>query len=98
MLPAQLKEAKAAERAGFWRREDEGELQFAREQCIHVVLDATIVQTHVHVRHRAVIGIQDNVNIEILSGVAKDEEIITGPYNVISKTLKNNEKVSKLAN
>jgi len=43
-------------------------------------------------------GIQDNVNIEILSGVAKDEEIITGPYNVISKTLKNNEKVSKLAN
>ena len=43
-------------------------------------------------------GIQDNVNIEILSGVAKDEEIITGPYNVISKTLKNNEKVNKLAN
>jgi len=34
-------------------------------------------------------GIQDNVNIEILSGVAKDEEIITG---------QNNEKVSKLAN
>ena len=43
-------------------------------------------------------GIQDNVNIEILSGVAKDEEIITGPYNVISKTLKNNEKVNKLTN
>ena len=43
-------------------------------------------------------GIQDNVNIEILSGVAKDEEIITGPYNVISKTLKNNEKVNELAN
>ena len=43
-------------------------------------------------------GIQDNVNIEILSGVAKDEIIITGPYNVISKTLKNNEKVNKLAN
>ena len=43
-------------------------------------------------------GIQDNVNIEILSGIAKDEEIITGPYNVISKTLKNNEKVNKLAN
>ena len=43
-------------------------------------------------------GIQDNVNIEILSGVAKDEEIITGPYNVISKTPKNNEKVNKLAN
>jgi len=38
-------------------------------------------------------GIQDNVNIEILSGVAKDEEIITGPYSAVSKTLKNGDSV-----
>ena len=57
VLPAQLKETKAAERAGFWRYEDEGEFQFTREQRIHIVLNATIVQTHVDVRHRAAIGI-----------------------------------------
>jgi len=38
-------------------------------------------------------GIQDNVNIEILSGVAKDETIITGPYSAVSKTLKNGDAV-----
>ena len=38
-------------------------------------------------------GIQDNVHIEILSGVAKDETIITGPYNVVSKSLKNGDTV-----
>ena len=38
-------------------------------------------------------GIQDNVHIEILSGVAKDETIITGPYNVVSKSLKNGDAV-----
>ena len=38
-------------------------------------------------------GIQDNVNIEVLSGVDKDEEIITGPYATITKNLKNDEAV-----
>ena len=38
-------------------------------------------------------GIQDNVYIEILSGVAKDETIITGPYGVVSKSLKNGDEV-----
>ena len=38
-------------------------------------------------------GIQDNVHIEILSGVAKDETVITGPYNVVSKSLKNGDTV-----
>ena len=38
-------------------------------------------------------GIQDNVNIEIISGVGKDEEIITGPYAVITKNLKNGDVV-----
>lgn len=38
-------------------------------------------------------GIQDNSNIEILEGLNGDEEIITGPYNTVSKTLKNGDKV-----
>ncbi|WP_339752591.1 efflux RND transporter periplasmic adaptor subunit [uncultured Winogradskyella sp.] len=33
-------------------------------------------------------GIQDDTNIEIISGLSKDDKIITGPYNMVSKTLK----------
>ncbi|MES1218801.1 MAG: efflux RND transporter periplasmic adaptor subunit [Bacteroidota bacterium] len=38
-------------------------------------------------------GIQDINNIEILSGLTDGEEIVTGPYNAISKTLKDGNKV-----
>ncbi|MDO4228463.1 MAG: efflux RND transporter periplasmic adaptor subunit [Capnocytophaga sp.] len=40
-------------------------------------------------------GIQDNTNIEILSGINKDDEIIIGPYAQVSRTLKNGDKVVK---
>lgn len=33
-------------------------------------------------------GIQDDTNIEIISGLKEGDEIITGPYNMVSKTLK----------
>lgn len=33
-------------------------------------------------------GIQDDTNIEITSGLIKGDKIITGPYNMVSKTLK----------
>lgn len=32
-------------------------------------------------------GIQDDTNIEIIEGLSKDDEIITGPYNMVSKIL-----------
>ncbi|NRD18993.1 efflux RND transporter periplasmic adaptor subunit [Winogradskyella eckloniae] len=32
-------------------------------------------------------GIQDDTNIEIISGLSKDDKIITGPYNMVSKNL-----------
>lgn len=32
-------------------------------------------------------GIQDDTNIEIISGLSKDDKIITGPYSMVSKTL-----------
>lgn len=38
-------------------------------------------------------GIQDNTYIQILEGVGSDDEIITGPYKLVSKTLKNNDKI-----
>ena len=41
-------------------------------------------------------GIQDDTNIEILSGLKKGDEIITGPYNTVSKDLNSGDKVKLL--
>jgi HlyD family secretion protein len=38
-------------------------------------------------------GIQDDTNIEITGGLKKGEEVITGPYNLVSKELNPNDKV-----
>ena len=37
--------------------------------------------------------IQDLNYIEILAGLKEGDEVITGPYNVVSKTLKEGDKV-----
>lgn len=39
-------------------------------------------------------GIQDDTNIEILSGVKKGDEVITGPYTIVSKELNSGNKVT----
>jgi HlyD family secretion protein len=39
-------------------------------------------------------GIQDLNNIEILSGLQEGEEVITGPYSIVSKTLKTGNLVT----
>ena len=38
-------------------------------------------------------GIQDDTNIEIIKGLKKGDEVITGPYNLVSKELNPNDKV-----
>lgn len=38
-------------------------------------------------------GIQDDENIEIVSGLEKDQTLITGPYSLVSKTLKDGQEV-----
>lgn len=38
-------------------------------------------------------GIQDINNIEITSGLKEGDEVVTGPYDVVSKTLKEGDKV-----
>jgi len=40
-------------------------------------------------------GIQDDENIVILSGLEAGEEVITGPYSAVSKTLRPGTKVTK---
>ena len=38
-------------------------------------------------------GIQDDKYIQVLSGLEKGDEVVTGPYSAISRTLKQNDKV-----
>jgi HlyD family secretion protein len=40
-------------------------------------------------------GIQDNSHIEILEGLTDEDEVVTGPYSAISKTLNNGSLVQK---
>lgn len=42
-----------------------------------------------------VTGLQDNDYIEILSGLVENQEIISGPYNAVSKRLKDGQIVTK---
>lgn len=41
-------------------------------------------------------GIQDNDYIEVISGLQENTEVITAPYNVITKKLKNGSSVKKV--
>jgi len=38
-------------------------------------------------------GIQDLLNIEVLTGISEEEEIVIGPFSAISKTLKEGSKI-----
>ncbi len=41
-------------------------------------------------------GVQDNTYIQIKSGISEGDEVITAPYRVVSKLLKNGEEVKKV--
>ncbi len=45
---------------------------------------------------KVVTGLQDNFYIEIKNGLTGDEEIITGPYRIISRVLKDGDPVARL--
>ena len=38
-------------------------------------------------------SIQDITNIEVTNGLKAGDEVVTGPYDVVSKTMKNKDKV-----
>lgn len=40
-------------------------------------------------------GIQDDTNIEVISGLKKGEKLIVGPYTVVTKELKSGDKVTE---
>ena len=63
-----------------------GEIQ----ECVFIFDKETAVKQDVKT------GIQDNTYIQILSGLKDGQEIITGPYSAVSKTLKDKDKVKKV--
>ncbi len=60
-------------------------------ECVFVMRDGKAVMTVVTT------GIQDNTYIQINSGLKENEEVITAPYNAISKTLKDGTPVKVVA-
>jgi len=71
------------------KKEDE---QSKAEECVFVYLEADNKVKLVHVKT----GIQDNDYIEVIDGIKKGEEIVSGPYNAVSKLLKDGTKVKKV--
>ncbi len=64
--------------------------QDEKEEVVFVMKDGKALKRVVET------GIQDNMNIEILDGLNVGDEIITGPFNVISRTLKDSIQVRKV--
>lgn len=68
-----------------------GSLDDLEEVVFVVQKDGTVKKTKVRT------DIQDINYIEILSGLKEGDEVITGPYDVVSKTLKSGDKVKVVA-
>ncbi len=66
------------------------EIEEKEFECVFVLVDGKAMIRPVKT------GIQDNKNIQIVSGLKKGEEVITGPYSAVSRTLKNNLVVKKV--
>jgi len=71
------------------KEEVENEQEKEIKEYVFLYQDGTAVMQEVKT------GIQDNKYIEIKSGLSEGDEVITGPYIAVSKTLKNRDKVEK---
>jgi HlyD family secretion protein len=60
------------------------------QECVFVYENGQAIQKNVKT------GIQDNTNIQILSGLKEGDEVITAPFTAVSKTLKDKDKVKKV--
>ncbi len=62
------------------------------DEVIFIVSQDTVKKVKVET------GIQDDEFIEVLSGVAVGDKVVTGPYRIVSKKLKSGEKVIEKKN
>jgi HlyD family secretion protein len=60
------------------------------QECVFVFSNGTAIKKNVKT------GIQDNTYIQILSGLKQGDEIIVAPFTVVSKSLKDGDKVVKV--
>lgn len=77
-------------RKGESKTSEEGESKYADQEIDEVVF---VVKEGKAVRTKVKTGISDFDNIEILSGVSMDDEIVKGPFLVVSKRLKDGDAV-----
>ena len=78
--------------SGKKSRKEKMEIKSSEEQrfeCVFIAKDGKaklrVVKT----------GIQDDTNIEILSGLSAGEEVIVGPYTTVTKNLDNGEAIER---
>jgi HlyD family secretion protein len=57
------------------------------KECVFIVVDGKVKMKFVKT------GIQDNMSIQILEGLAADDKVVTSPFRAISKTLKEGDVV-----
>lgn len=60
------------------------------KECVFRFTDGTAKKVGVKT------GIQDNTNIQVLSGLKEGDEVVVAPYSLVSKTLKDGDKVKKV--
>jgi HlyD family secretion protein len=60
-------------------------------ECVFVVSNGSVIMRQVKT------GIQDNQFIEISEGLEEGEEVVTGPYNAVSRLLKAGDKVKPVS-
>lgn len=85
-LKAKKNESKEAEE----KQEDKEKENKIPDEYVFLYLDGKVKMKLVKT------GIQDNTNIQILSGISENDEIVTAPYNAITKKLYNDSKVKKV--
>lgn len=72
-----------------------GEANDAKKEVQEVVF---VVDKDNKVKMKSVkTGIQDSQHIEIVSGITMDDNVVSGPYNALSRELKNDSKVKVVA-
>ena len=61
-----------------------------KHEVVFVYADGRVMKTEVET------GIQDNNSIEILKGIKEGDEVVTAPYTIINRTLKDSMLVKKV--
>lgn len=61
-----------------------------KQEVVFVFADGRVMKTEVET------GIQDNNSIEILKGIKEGDEVVTAPYTIINRTLKDSMQVKKV--